>query len=242
MLQKMIDRILALAPIQTFELKGRMYTKNNLSQITPPEFVHPEPLTLNTLSGMVDYVNSLDARLKKVVFLQVDAFNSISLLGELQPENSNKRFKYAKSVLSVNAFGFSNPQSPIWYDLENFVIALQSQFVRNESIEVMLGHLGNLANETVVTHTDDTLSQSIQIETGITTRSSVKVTNPVTLQPHRTFLEVTQPESTCIFRLKSKGGMQCALFISDGGAWKLDAINNIKEWLREQLPEIGIIA
>jgi len=241
MIQKAIDRILDLAPIETIEIDSRVYSKDMLREITPPEFVSPTPLTLNTLSGMADYINTMAGDHEKV-FLKINNYNSVSLLGQIQPENSNTRFVYAQADLKTEQFSFSRPVSPNWYDLENFVIALQSQFVQTQKIDELISHLSHLANETVVDVKDDSFSQSYQIKTGITTKSQVVVTNPITLQPHRTFSEIVQPESTCIFRLKSKGGMQCALFISDGGAWKLDAITNIKEWLQEQLPGIGIIA
>ena len=241
MIEKAIDRILEMAPIQTIVIDGREYSKDALRKITPPEFVPPTPLTLSTLSGMVDYINTLGDDHEKVL-LKIDDFNSVSVLGQIQPENSNARFLYAQSDLKTNQFGFSSPVSPNWYDLENFVIALQSQFVQTEEIEKLISHLSHLANETVTEMKDDSFSQSYQIKTGITTKSQVVVTNPITLRPHRTFSEIEQPASTCIFRLKSKGGMQCALFISDGGAWKLDAINNIKAWLKKQLPDITIIA
>ena len=242
MIKEAIDKILELAKIETFAKGDQSYAKQKLVEITPPGFVSPEVLTLNTLSGMVDYLQSLDEEMQQKVFLQVNDFNSVSLLGLLQPENSNKRFTYARSQLAVSQFNFSQPTQPAWYDLENFVIALQSQFVQTNKIDELISHLSHLANETVVDVKDDSFSQSYQIKTGITTKSQVVVTNPITLRPHRTFSEIEQPASTCIFRLKSKGGMQCALFISDGGAWKLDAINNIKNWLKKQLPDITIIA
>jgi len=252
MIEKAINKILDLAPIETTEVDGREYSRavDALRQITPPHFVSPDALIFKTLSGMVDYVKSnhstyiegLRGSHPNTVLLQVDDYNKVTLRGHLQPENSNKRFKYAESVLAIDRFSFSVPINPVWHDLENFVIALQSQFVQTDKIEELISHLSHLANETVVDVKDDTFSQSYQIKTGITTKSSVVVTNPITLQPHRTFSEIEQPESTCIFRLKGKGEMQCALFISDGGAWEIDAINNIKEWLQGQLPDITIIA
>ena len=244
MIKAAIDKILALAPIQTFDLDNRTYAKGNLAQITPPEFASPEPLLFKTLSGLVDHIKAGQLLLDndKGVFLQVDDFNSVSLRGDLQPDNSNKRFLYAKSMLAVTSFEFSDPRHPIWYDLENFVIALQSQFVQTDTIKDLIAHLGHLANETVVDHKDDTFSQSYQVKTGITTKSSVVITNPIILAPYRTFAEVDQPLSDCIFRLRNQGGVQCALFISDGDKWKLDAIKNIKAWLEENVSGIDVVA
>jgi len=71
----------------------------------------------------------------------------------------------------------------------------------------------------------------------------VAVPNPVTLRPYRTFSEVEQPASQFVFRMKTGGSSpSCALFNADGGAWALEAIENIKRWLSDRLPEWDILA
>ena len=69
--------------------------------------------------------------------------------------------------------------------------------------------------------------------------ADVVVPNPVTLAPYRTFLEVEQPASKFIFRIKEGG--QLALFEADGGAWQHEAILNIKNYLIEQLKDNNVI-
>lgn len=64
------------------------------------------------------------------------------------------------------------------------------------------------------------------------------VPNPVNLIPYRTFLEVQQPASDFIFRMKSSCGVQCAILEADGGAWKNEAMNNIKEYLKNALADL----
>lgn len=46
-----------------------------------------------------------------------------------------------------------------------------------------------------------------------------------------------QPESQFVFRMKEDkyDGVQCALFEADGGAWRLVAMENIKEYLEREL-------
>lgn len=63
----------------------------------------------------------------------------------------------------------------------------------------------------------------------------MRVPNPVELAPYRTFLEVEQPESQFIFRMKD--GPRCAIFEADGGAWRNQAITNIREYLKNELFE-----
>ena len=66
--------------------------------------------------------------------------------------------------------------------------------------------------------------------------------NPAVLKPYRTFVEVEQPESKFVFRMQT--GPEMALFEADGGAWRIQAMKNIKEYLEKELKafEISIIA
>ena len=67
--------------------------------------------------------------------------------------------------------------------------------------------------------------------------------NPVTLRPFRTFTEVEQPASSFVFRAKQKdGGMEFMLVEADGGAWRGEAMRNIKEYMQKAIPELSVIA
>ena len=61
------------------------------------------------------------------------------------------------------------------------------------------------------------------------------VPNPVLLKPYRTFIEVQQPESAFIFRMQD--GPRAALFEADGGAWRIEAMENIRAYLAKELKE-----
>lgn len=70
-------------------------------------------------------------------------------------------------------------------------------------------------------------------------KEDVIVPNPVTLRPYRTFLEVEQPESKFIFRIRegSDGQPMFKLVEADGGLWKYEAVDAIKKYLTENLPK-----
>lgn len=70
-------------------------------------------------------------------------------------------------------------------------------------------------------------------------KEDVIVPNPVTLRPYRTFLEVEQPESKFIFRIRegSDGQPMFKLVEADAGLWKYEAVDAIKKYLTENLPE-----
>jgi hypothetical protein len=120
-------------------------------------------------------------------------------------------------------------------NVEAFNILLQSCFVPNDHRAALLSVVGNIQEQNVNTVGDDGTSQQVTAKTGIATVSNVVLPNPVDLKPFRTFVEIEQPQSQFIFRMQS--GPTAALFEADGGAWKLDAIEAIKNYLAETLKE-----
>jgi hypothetical protein len=118
---------------------------------------------------------------------------------------------------------------------------MQSCFVQNEDTAKILKVVGNIKEETVRNIGDDGISQQVTAKAGIATVENVIVPNPVILAPYRSFIEVDQPESKFVFRMRSTGSEpQCALFEADGGAWKLDAMYLIKGFLTKHLEGIDI--
>lgn len=94
-----------------------------------------------------------------------------------------------------------------------------------------------MENGTIATYGDDGVTQKATVKSGIASRSDAVVPNPVILQPYRTFTEVIQPASNFIFRMRENrgGGVECAIFEADGGAWKNEAMKNIKDYLAKEL-------
>ncbi|EUJ47264.1 hypothetical protein MCOL2_18454, partial [Listeria fleischmannii FSL S10-1203] len=78
-------------------------------------------------------------------------------------------------------------------------------------------------------------TQQVTAKTGVATVGGVVVPNPVELTPYRTFAEAEQPTSQFIFRFRE--GMKAGLFEADGGAWKNKAIQNVANYLNEQLAD-----
>ncbi|HRT84379.1 MAG TPA: hypothetical protein P5523_07040 [Bacteroidales bacterium] len=125
-----------------------------------------------------------------------------------------------------------------FYDVESFIIAMQSCFVQNEDSDRILRIVGNIREEAVKQTGDNGISQMVTAKTGIATVEEVKVPNPVILAPYRIFREIEQPESKFVFRMQM--GPRCALFEADGGAWRLNAMARIKEWLEIELEGLKI--
>ncbi len=129
-----------------------------------------------------------------------------------------------------------------FYPHYEFMIFLQMNLVRTEVIDRLLQLFGNISSEEIRTSIDDGVTQQIVAKQGIKLVDWATVPNPVLLQPYRTFPEVEQPASPFIIRLKEKAEKPAiAFFEADGGAWEIDAIHGIRDWLKERV-DIPIIA
>lgn len=250
MLKEAIEKILSLdQTIVTATILGREYSKTQLHRVPEPYESAPAIMAFNTLSGFTDFANDFTPPIAvddKNLLIHVESPKKVSLCGLLQPGNFNKRFVYATSTVNYDSFIFSRLDGQQWYDLELFVISLQSLFVATGERDSIIEMLGSLANESVHQNNDDGFSQSLQIKTGIVSRSAVTIKNPVTLAPYRTFREVEQPNGTYILRFKagrdSKSGIQCSLWEADGGAWKSGAMAAVVDFIHQACPNIKVIA
>lgn len=233
MFAEMIDKILGVGEADIIQHDGISYkdepANRTISRLKMPEQYEPKPRYFQTLLGLYEFFKS-EGNLDDMWF-HVENPSLVSLNGLLDPANDNTRFCFAKAESTVNQFEFGR-----WMDLEMFIINLQSRFNPTETVSQLIDMLGALANENIIENKDDGFSQSVQIKTGISTKSQVKIKNPVTLTPYRTFMEVSQPPSQMIFRIKKTNGIGilCSLWVADGGVWELQAIENINKWLVER--------
>lgn len=203
-------------------------TAGNVEEIFPHAIVSDTPININTLSGLVNYIQSNIERIDESLIVHIADETRIHLMGTLEIDGRRELLATANAI--VPRFSFNS-----FMDTEEFNIALQSKFVPNEDRQILLQVVGNVSEENVKNTGDDGVSQAVTINQGVASKADVKVPNPVVLEPYRTFLEVEQPESQFIFRMKD--GPRGAIFEADGGAWRNQAIVNIREYLKEQLSE-----
>lgn len=180
---------------------------------------------LHTLTGLLDYIQSEKSILDKPR-LRIDSPTRVYFEGAL--DKYGRRAIEAVAEFQTPGFAFEN-----FYEQEEMNIALQSRFVSTADREILLKVIGNLKESEVKQASDDGVSQQVQIKAGVASVADVKVPNPVSLAPYRTFLEVEQPISKFIFRMRS--GMQSAIFEADGGMWKIEATQKVKKYLEDEL-------
>jgi hypothetical protein len=198
------------------------------SEIKPRAVLAESPIAINTLTGMIDYIKANLERSSSNLILHIEDEKRVKLIGTLEADGRREVLAEAEAI--IPRFYFDK-----FLNSEEFVINFQSKFVKTEDRELLLRVMGNVVEENVKTTGDDGVSQAVSIRQGVATKADVKVPNPVTLAPFRTFLEVQQPESQFIFRLQD--GPRGAIFEADGGAWRNQAIVNIREYLTVNLAD-----
>ncbi|EMA6344850.1 hypothetical protein U3450_003906 [Bacillus cytotoxicus] len=224
MIKQAMEYLLETAGVKVERINNRPYSTQPLYPVKEPT---ASEITVNSLSGLVDYIKSeFDG--DHPLMIHVENPKNISCFTKVNDDYNRNVFIRAEAF--VPHFAFER-----FHDAESFNISLQSAFVKNDDRDVMLKVVGNIREEAVNQIGDDGVSQSVVAQTGVATRANVAVPNPVMLQPFRTFVEVEQPESPFVFRMQN--GPKCALFEADGGAWKLLAIENIKNYLTEKLAD-----
>lgn len=234
MIKEALQYIVGLAPAKIHEDRGYLYTDKGLKIVEEPL---AEPFKTSTLTSIVEYIKSgMDNtdggyvfEEKNPLIININNPQSIKVMSLLLL-NSRCREYFMEVKADIPQIRFND-----YYSSEDFNIVMQSRFVKNEDSDAILKTIGNLKESTVKSLSDDGVSQSVKIKSGIATVAEAKVPNPVTLKPYRTFIEVQQPESKFIFRMK-EGGI-CGLFEADGGAWRITAVQNIKEYLMKELAE-----
>jgi hypothetical protein len=211
----------------------------------PPADPVPVAIALNTLSGLVAYIEAdIDGAVAAgAIAIHVVSEGKVTLISGIFGRSQNRKC-FAGSVLE-SLFGTNTFQFGKFYDLEEFNIKLRTLFDQSAEREELLRLLGNIKEERVRTTEDDGISQTVIARVGIASVAEVRVPSPVTLRPYRTFREIWQPASPFIVRLRPGDEDELptvALFEADGGQWKLEAINLIAEYFKDKVEGVHIFA
>lgn len=239
-----------LAAVKVLDFGDRQYTTKKIFPVHEPR---ADTLTLTSLSGLVEY---LTHNLDKVgdVFAQVVSPTRIKVMGPMKgPFRQRDTFVVAdcERILPETHFG-------AFMDQEAFVIMLRSAFLDADALAgafslgmPLSGEDANegdleyaarvaaaLVDDNSVDHIDDGTTQTVTLKSGVRLRGTETLKNPVLLRPWRTFVDVKQPMSAFLLRVRPGGLL--ALIEADGGAWRLDAMKNVQAELEFMLDEAGV--
>jgi len=239
MLAEFVNKIVTLAePSVRVEEDGRVYSDKPLREV---QVQLPTPVEVHTLAGFRDLYKLHDNR--EPAFIHIHNYANVWLVAK-QTDEWNRRAGFVHAELPDDTPRF---QFGTWMDPENFVIGLMTLFEDSEygtDHKKIVKLVSSLAAEAVSISQDDGFSQTAVTRQGMVSKNEEKVSPRVSLSPYRTFHDVAQPRSDFILRLRSRQGQtpSCALFEADAGAWKYDAIKNIREYFQKELPDAEIVA
>lgn len=233
MLKSLFEYVVGLSKANMVNIDGTVFTDKPLHL---PEMPAIETLLTDNLSSIVNFIknagdadlNYLDDTVQKII--HVEDAGKVNLYSSVCNEYMDRQ-KFMTAEWAGNKFPFGQ-----FMDAEKFNILLQTCFMETDDLKVTQQVVGNLRDEAVQNYGDDGVSQSVTIRTGIATVGQVRVPSPAKLRPYRTFLEVEQPASLFILRMREGG--QCALFEADGGLWRETARKNIRNYFEYELEKM----
>lgn len=229
MIKEALQYVVGLSVPVVQEIKGQQYSDKQLYRINHNP--QASAIQMGTLTSFVDYIRANIDSMSEKMIVHVESPTKVSLYSQLDAERDRE---YLVNVVArVPEFRFNQ-----FIDHEEFLINLQSKFLNSGDRGLVLKFAGTVEDKSVAEYGDDGVTQKATVKNGIASKTEAIIPNPVNLAPYRTFLEVAQPLSDFVFRMKSERGIQCAIFEADGGAWKNEAMQNIKNYLRDELEDL----
>lgn len=239
MLVELFNAIMQNAEPKEIELAGRTYTTKSVVPVSEPM---PEVLEVSNLSSLIEYVEKVASRDTRRdgnrLVVHVVSPTKATVISELQGE-----FEDRAMYLRATEHCFWK-RSGEWMNPDQFIIMLRSQFVQDQTTDMLLKIVGNIEDATVKKASDDGVSQAVTVSTGIVRRDVAAVPSPVLLTPFRSFIETRQAQSQFVLRMQSGKGdapPMIALFEGDGGQWRNGAMEEIRAYLAARLPEGTVI-
>ena len=214
--------------VQVLEICGETYANKHLERYGAPK--RANAIEASSLSSMVDYITECADEFpegRKMVIWIVNP-ETVHLMSTLDREREREHLFTSKAEISQYRFDY-------WYDQERFMIEIQSNFVQSADRDILVKFAGNVEQKNNATYSDDGKTQLATMSTGVASKSDVIVPNPVYLAPYRTFQEIEQPFSNFVFRMGDKVVPAFSLIEAEGGLWKNEAVNRIKEYFRKAL-------
>ena len=232
MIKEAMEFIQKQAQPQWAKVHGLDYASRNVSLVLEPE---PEELRVTSLTAIALYLKeNPDAIDLNDLLLVVDGPLQVFLFSRLR--TGNQRFSYLRANPVIPNFNFSQ-----FTPLDQFVPQIQAGFLPTQSRDSLIQVLSHVSHDTTVKAVDDGTAQEVEVRSGIR-KVYQDLPNPVSLQEYCTFPEIEQPMITYVLRLDRKSdSLQARLIQADGGAWRITAMERIRNWLANHV-SVSILA
>lgn len=227
-----LQYVVGLNKVEVVEINGENYTDRPVHRVDRQ--LRAAPIHMSNLTSLVAYLKAgIDETAEKMI-VQVVSPTTVRVLSMLDADRNREELALVEACIPDLGYGR-------YIDQESFIISLQANFLSNDDRDLLLKFAGTVKDESISEYGDNGVMQKATIKTGVSTVGDAIVPNPVRLRPFRTFVEVEQPESAFVFRMRQKDGrgVECAIFDADGGAWKNIAMENIKRYLEFELEGIS---
>lgn len=226
-----IQELAEQAQVKTMDIHDEQYSTKQLFKIEKP-YYGPKCVELNTLDSLVEIIKTELEKAYKPLFVRICSPTKIDVFTSYKVDEQCRRDYIYQCTAELPNLVFDR-----YVEQEGFIIALRSKFVQNDDSDYVVNLLSKITDTNSVSSEDNGLSQTVQARKGISTAlvENVTIRSRVELIPFRTFIEVDQPASQFLLRLKEGGGV--GIFEADGGAWKLQAKTNINEYLSDKLAD-----
>ena len=223
-----LQYVVGLKTAEVLDINGERYVDKDVYRVDNE--LRASAIQMNTLTSLVDYLKAGVDTMAEKMLVQVVSPTKVRVLSMLDADRKREELVDVEAMIPDFEYGR-------YMGNERFIIALQSKFIDNDDRALLLKFAGTVKDESIAEYGDDGVTQKATVKTGITSVGDAIVPNPVKLRPFRTFVEVTQPESAFVFRMRQADGrgIECAIFEADGGAWKNVAMKSIKEYLQFEL-------
>lgn len=227
-----LQYVVSLKTAEVLNINGEKYVDKDVHRVDNE--LRASDIQMNTLTSLVEYLKAGVDQMADKMLVQVVSPTEVKVISMLNTDRKRECLVTVEAMIPDFEYGR-------YMGNESFIIALQSKFIDNDDRALLLKFAGTVRDESITEYGDDGVTQKARVKTGITSVEDAIVPNPVKLRPFRTFVEVTQPESAFIFRMKQSDGrgVECAIFEADGGAWKNAAMKLIKEYLQYELAELS---
>lgn len=234
MIKKALEYLIDLKKPESITIDDLDYKDQKYVLVNRPVV---DAIGLKSLSGLVDYIHGPDG-IKKDDAVIIADWNIVTLYSRII-NPTRQRETIAESRAEAKQFDFG-----IWKNSAEFIIGLQSLFQRNADWEKVITIVSSVTSVKELTADDNGVNQNVQFKAGIQRKGEGSIGDRYTLTANRTFSEVQQPTTEFVLRLREKEGegIQAALFEADNGVWEQDCRLNVKDYLKQKLPDFTVIA
>lgn len=233
MIKEAIDRIISLAETNVRQIGDYTYSDRPLVLVEPPKI---EPISLNSLVGMIEYIKSGEIQLLRhgelvdQSYIHIQDHRNVRVITQLK---NNRRDTMVK-VLFEPAHEFKFGQ---WMGPDEFIVAFKSNAVTGDcpDYNVILKVVSSISIEHLATMRDSGVAQSIATKSGINYELT-EVPQFVRLEFRRTFPDIDQGDSEYFLRIRQvtspAPGVQLALFETTFDDWESKARERIARWIK----------